>query len=139
MALKPIEFKKDAYSKSYRDIATSFARNPITKDVGSVINENSIKQALKNMILTRRGERLFNPNSGSEVYASLFEPLDPFMMDLIRSEILNTIQNYEMRIQVISLEVIPIYENNSLQVILTYRIVGEPISYEVDFILTRDF
>lgn len=139
MALKPIKTSKTQYSKSYRDVATSFVRNPISRDLGIVKNENAIKQALKNIILTRRGERLFNPDSGSDVYASLFEPLDPFTTDVIKSEIINTISNYEKRIQVLTLELIPNFVENSLQVNLEYRIVGESISYEIDFILTRDF
>lgn len=139
MALKPIKTSKTQYSKSYRDVATSFVRNPISRDLGVVKNENAIKQALKNIILTRRGERLFNPDSGSDVYASLFEPLDPFTTDVIKSEIINTISNYEKRIQVLTLELIPNFVENSLQVNLEYRIVGESISYEIDFILTRDF
>lgn len=139
MALKPINTSKSQYSKSFLDIAVSFARNPLTNDCGKVLNENAIKQSLKNLILTRKGERPFAPDLGSDVYASLFEQLDAFTLNSIEDEIRQTIRNFESRIIVTNLDLIPNYEENSIQVNLEYQIVGENISYEIDFILARDF
>ena len=57
MALKPISGKDIKRSKSFKDLSMSFSRNRFTDDVSSVTNENSIKQAIKNLILTVRVSR----------------------------------------------------------------------------------
>ena len=45
--------------KQYKDIDLCFRRNPVTGDIAVKENENAIKQALKNLMLTRPGERPF--------------------------------------------------------------------------------
>ena len=46
------------------------------------------KDNLKNLILTRKGERLMNPEFGCDIWKVLFEPLDG---DLVEDTIENTI------------------------------------------------
>jgi hypothetical protein len=50
--------KKEEY---YSDFLNSFAKTPVGEQLARVLNERSINQALKNIILTNRGERLFQP------------------------------------------------------------------------------
>ena len=59
--------------KQYKDIDLCFRRNPVTGDIAVKENENAIKQALKNLMLTRPGERPFSPNVGSTIQDLLFE------------------------------------------------------------------
>lgn len=128
------DFKK---SRSFKDISLGFLKNPFTKDVSPVTNEEAIKQSIKNIVLTSPGEKLFNPNFGSRVYSLLFEPLDPFLIDNIQTEILNTIANYEKRVQVTNIECVPDYANNAIDVSLEYSIVGLPIVETIEFVLQR--
>lgn len=137
MALKKItsnDFKK---SRNFRDISLSFLKNPFTKDISPVLNAESIKQSVKNIVLTAPGEKLFNPKFGSKVYKLLFEPLDPFIIDSIQTEILNTITNYEKRVIVTNLKCVPNYDDNALDVSLEYQIIGLPITESVQFVLQR--
>ena len=115
----------------------SILKNPFSKDIASVTNEESIKQSIKNIVLTAPGEKLFNPKFGSNVYNMLFEPLDPFLIDSLQVEILNTIKNYEKRVEVTNLRCIPDYDLNSVTVSLEYRIVGLPITETIQFVLQR--
>ena len=124
-------------SRSFKDINMSILKNPFSKDIASVTNEESIKQSIKNIVLTAPGEKLFNPKFGSNVYNMLFEPLDPFMIDSLQVEILNTIKNYEKRVEVTNLRCIPDYDLNSVTVSLEYRIVGLPITETIQFVLQR--
>ena len=61
-------------SRSFRDIGMAFGRNPFTNDVSIVKNDNSIRQALRNLVMTSPGEIPFNKNVGCQVNAMLFEP-----------------------------------------------------------------
>jgi len=137
MALKQISGKNLKRSKSFKDFNISFARNLFTDDVSSVTNESSIKQSIKNLILTVPGEKPFQPLIGSRVYELLFEPLDAFTVDAIQDEIINTITQYEKRVELTNVSVTPIYENNKLNVSVEYQVVGVPVIEEITFVLQK--
>ena len=137
MALKKIGGSDLKKSKSFKDFSVNFARNPFTDDLSIVNNDNSIKQAVKNIILTSPGEKPFQPLVGSSVSRLLFEPLDAFTADAIAEEIRTTINQYEPRVALTKVEVTPIFEGNKLNVSLEYRIVGLPIVETIEFVLQR--
>tara|TARA_B100000575_G_scaffold294588_1_gene311823 strand:+ start:4262 stop:4681 length:420 start_codon:yes stop_codon:yes gene_type:complete len=137
MAIKEIRGNKDNLSRGFKDIGVGFLLNSFTKDAAVVKNENAIKQAIKNLVLTQKGEKLFQPEIGSGVYELLFEPMDPFTADSIRDEIINTLGQYEPRITIQGVKVSPNEETNQFDVTVEYRIVGQPIVETVNFILQR--
>ena len=137
MALKKIGGSDVKRSKSFKDFAVNFARNPFTDDLSIVNNDNSIKQAVKNIILTSPGEKPFQPLVGSSVNRLLFEPLDAFTADTVAEEIRTTINQYEPRVQLTNVDVTPIFEGNKLNVSLEYKIVGLPIVETIEFVLQR--
>jgi len=137
MALKKIGGSNLKKSKSFKDFSVNFARNPFTDDLSIVNNDNSIKQAVKNIILTSPGEKPFQPLIGSSVSRLLFEPLDAFTADAIAEEIRTTINQYEPRVALTKVDVTPIFEGNKLNVSLEYRIVGLPIVETIEFVLQR--
>ena len=109
MALKSLSGKDVNLSRSFKDIKVDFAKNPFTKDVSAVSNDNSIKQSLKNLVMTQPGEKLFQPQIGSGVRQLLFEPMDGFTADAIRDDILNTVGQHEPRIVIENLAVVEQY------------------------------
>ena len=137
MALKKIGGSDLKKSRSFKDFSVNFARNPFTDELSVVHYDNSIKQAVKNIILTSPGEKPFQPLIGSSVNRLLFEPLDAFTADTIAEEIRTTINQYEPRVALTRVDVTPIYENNKLNVSLEYRIVGLPIVETIEFVLQR--
>ena len=137
MALKKIGSSDLKRSRNFKDFSVNFARNPFTDDLSVVNNDNSIKQAVKNIILTSPGEKPFQPLVGSSVNRLLFEPLDAFTADTIAEEIRTTINQYEPRVKLTNVEVTPINEGNKLNVSLEYKIVGLPIVETIEFVLQR--
>lgn len=137
MALKNIDGKDFKRSRSFTDLLISMKRNPFTYDAYTVKDDNAIKQSIRNLVLTTPGEKPFQPLIGSRVSQMLFEPLDPFTADTIKDEIINTINQYEPRVQLTSVDVTPIYEGNKLNVTIEYRIVGLPIVETISFVLQR--
>ena len=137
MAIKPITSKNLKVSRNFKDLANSFLRNPITKDLTVLKDQQAVKQAMKNLVLTSPGEKLFQPDVGSKVFQLLFEPLDPFTVDTLRDEITDTLRNYEPRIEVISVEISAEDDYHQLRVDVEYRIVGQPLVQTIDFILQR--
>tara|TARA_B100000427_G_scaffold293134_1_gene270928 strand:- start:9 stop:428 length:420 start_codon:yes stop_codon:yes gene_type:complete len=137
MALKPLSSRDLAKSRSFNDIGMAFGKNPFTDDVSIVKDDNSIKQAIRNLVMTTPGEKPFQPNIGCGVYSLLFEPLDAFSADAIKSEIINTINQYERRVQLRNVNCIPFKGNNKISVTVQYQVVGIPIVEEVKFVLQR--
>lgn len=123
--------------KQYKDIDICFRRNPVTGDVATKTNENAIKQALKNLMLTRPGEKPFAPMVGSEIQELLFEPLDEFTADRLEVEVLSNIAQFDARIEIVDIEVRPEFDDNGFFVRLDFRILGSPVVQEVDFVLQR--
>ena len=58
-------------SKKFVDINPSFQKHPITGDITLLKNEDAIKQSVKNIVMTMRGEKIFRPFFGTEVQLSL--------------------------------------------------------------------
>ncbi|MDA0968459.1 MAG: GPW/gp25 family protein [Proteobacteria bacterium] len=111
-------------SKSFKDISSSFQISPMNFDLIVIKNETAIARSIRNLVFTLPGERFFNENLGSRISNSLFENIDNTSAGIIQDEIQNTIQNYEPRVDLISVEVLPNYEENSFDVNITYNIVG---------------
>ena len=137
MVLKKVGPDEFNISRSFKDVNISFAKNAVTKDTAVVKNENAIKQAIKNLVLTRPGEKHFQPEIGSEVYTLLFEPLDDFTAETIQDEIINTINGNEDRVSLESVICEVDEERNGFQVEIRYRIVGIPLVEQISFVLQR--
>lgn len=82
----------------YSDFRKDLMINPITQDLTLRLNEDSVKEALKNLILTNKGERLFQPTLGSDVRKSLFDLMTPATVKMIEQNVRSTIANFEPRV-----------------------------------------
>ena len=123
-------------SQSFRDISASFQANPLNNDLVVLKNANAIARSIRNIISTSPGEKFFDPDFGSNVTKLLFENLDDISAISIRDEIENSINNYEPRVSLISVDTNPDYDNNSLDVKLIYRIIGVDIPpQQLEFVL----
>ena len=111
-------------SKSFRDISMSFQVSPLTYDLIALRNENAIARSIRNLVLTNRGERFFNNDLGSRVNSILFESLDEISASAVKDEIESTINLFEPRVNLISVDVSPNYDSNELGVTIRYFIVG---------------
>jgi phage baseplate assembly protein W len=111
-------------SKEFKDISMSFQVNPLTYDLIGIKNETAIARSVRNLVLTIRGERFFDQNLGSNVNKLLFENMDDLTAASIQDEIRTTINNYEPRVNLRSVEVNPDYDQNQFDVTITYDIIG---------------
>lgn len=115
-------------SRAFRDIGSSLQINPINRDLITIQNETAIARSIRNLIFTEPGERFFNPNLGSRVTKLLFENFDEISAQLVKTEIEETIKNYEPRVDLIDVTVNPNYDSNEFNVTIRYKIVGIDVS-----------
>ena len=123
-------------SRAFKDISLSFEPHPVTNDLPILKNESAIKRSVRNIVQTIPTEKFFNSLFGSDVYASLFEFVDFGTAATIQSQIEVSLDNFEPRIENVTVSVNPQPDDNSFEVNVIYDIVGQefPVQ-EYSFIL----
>ncbi len=111
-------------SRGFKDISFSFAPHPITKDLPVLTNERAIVRSVRNLVETIPTERFFNPLIGSSVRASLFENMSPALVAVIEDQIIQTVNNFEPRVDNIHVNVDGRPERNALNVTVFFDVVG---------------
>ena len=124
-------------NRQFVDLDLNFKRNPITNDVVSKKGQNAIKQSIKNLVLTRIGEKLFNPIVGSYVYNLLFDNIVPETTIALQTSIEDVINTYEPRAIVNQVIVDPDPNNNGYLITLIKSFVNSPEPTAVEFFLER--
>jgi len=114
-------------SKSFKDISMSFKFNPLSGDLIALKNENAIARAVRNIVLTSPGEKLFDPEFGSNISEILFENVDEITAVSIEDEIRNCLNNYEPRVKLTDVIVNPNFDENQFDVKIIYTIIGTDI------------
>ena len=123
-------------SQGFKDISMSFQSNPLNNDLIGLKNANAFARSVKNIVFTVPGEKFFNEDFGSEISASLFENMSDITASAIEDQIRISIENYEPRVELISVEVIPNYDNNQFDAVINYMIIGTDIPpQEIQFVL----
>ena len=114
-------------SQGFKDISMSFQSNPLNNDLIAIKNVNAIARSVRNIILTTPGEKFFDPDFGSNVTRLLFENVDDITASQIQEEIEFSINNYEPRVKLLSVEINPDFDNNLFDTIITYEVVGADV------------
>jgi phage baseplate assembly protein W len=132
--ISPTRKKISLNSDFHKDLKTS----PVSKDIALLKDEDSVKESIKNLILTDRGERLMQPFIGGNIRAMLFENMTPVTLKLIEDRVTSTIETYEPRAQLINVSVGTGADETTVFVGITFfvRNVQQPI--QLDVILQRN-
>lgn len=110
----------------YSDFLNSFEQNPLTGALARVTNEDSVKQSLRNIVLTNVGERFYDSNKGSKIKQSLFELYDPSTVEIIRIQLGEAIAAYEPRAIIQDIRLQEDLERNGYYVTLIFSIINIP-------------
>tara|TARA_B100001250_G_scaffold145614_1_gene124668 strand:+ start:182 stop:574 length:393 start_codon:yes stop_codon:yes gene_type:complete len=125
-------------SKKFVDLNPNFDANPLTKDLPLLKNAEAIKFAVKNIVMTARGDRAFRPFFGSTVSSSLFENFTFATADDVAIAIEDALNAYEPRVQLLDVDAMDDIDGNSLDITVRYRIIGLPLDTQsLNLILER--
>lgn len=118
-------------TRRYVDLDFGFHSNPVTDDVSKKVDNNAIKQSIKNLILLRKYDCTFHPEVCSQVQDSLFELITPVTAAMIRRAITYTLENFEPRIIVNDVDVVDDKSGNKINISIDYtiRATGEAANY----------
>lgn len=121
----------------YSDLDMKFTTQPATKDVSMSYDEQSVIRSIRNLLLTKPYERLFQPRLSSRIDNLLFEPITALTGNLIKDEIVRVITNWEPRATIASLDVTSYPDQNGYQVSLFVYIGNKTEPTAVSLLLKR--
>jgi phage baseplate assembly protein W len=105
----------------------------ISKNIGSGLNsvestdilvDNdilAIKNSIRNIFNTKKGEKILAPEFGSSLEQYLFEPITEIYGRIIAEDILNSIEKFEPRIEVQKINVITKPDENMYDIGVSYK------------------
>lgn len=85
----------------------------------TLTNIELVKQNIMNSFMTRRGERVMEPELGSIIWEIIMEPLDEISKDAIRDDVIRII-NQEPRATLVSTNIIEQPNGIILEVTINY-------------------
>lgn len=112
-------------------------RPSLAKDV--IVSEDiqAIRNSIYNIFSTKNGQKLLNPTFGSSLEQYLFENVSPVMGQLIGDNILNALQEYEPRVEVLKVIVVPKPENNQYDIKVYFRFIDINNEASIDISINR--
>jgi phage baseplate assembly protein W len=122
---------------TYSDISTSFGKSVISGDVLKVVDSEAVKRSIRNLIFTRKYERLIDPKIGADIQSFLFEPIDALTSMSIKKAIETTIKNYEPRANLQQVVVRADYEKQRYFVSVEFSVLNSSVQNTVELFLDR--
>lgn len=105
----------------YRDFDLRMNFHPVNNNLVTLKDENAVKRAIYNLLMTSPGERPFNQYFGVPLVSTLFE-LDSINTLTVHNMINNAIEYYEPRIRVNSIKVEMNRDQGELSIFLDFTI-----------------
>jgi|TARA_R110000851_G_scaffold193087_1_gene343815 phage baseplate assembly protein W len=121
----------------YRDLGLSFIPHPVTKNVSVLKNEDAVKRAIRNLILTNKGEQFFDELYGGNITALLFENVSPVTVIDIKENIRTAVRAEEPRATVLDVEVISSPDLNTIKISVIFSINDSPEPSLLSFTVER--
>lgn len=121
----------------FKDFDLNFGINPVSGDLLSKNTEESIKQAIKTIVLTNFYERPFNPTLGGQITGALFEIYTIELEIFLRKELGVLIQSFEPRISLKEIYVGYNQENDEIRARIEYVVIGQVNVSSLDLIFER--
>lgn len=106
----------------YSDLDLDFFMNETTHDVVRKTGDDAIKRSIRNLVFTNYYDRPFRSYIGSGVRSLLFENATLFTADQLQSAIIQVINNFEPRVQLMDVTVSLDNDRNGFNVTLLYVI-----------------
>ena len=124
--------------KIYSDIDFTFTRKPVTNDVALSYDSQAVIRSIRNLLSAKHYERLWNPDLGSNIQSSLFEPISPEISSIIETEIQELIGFYEPRATLSQIIVEPLPDQNAYRVKLSFYVENATAPTTVTLLLERN-
>ena len=123
-------------ARNFSDIDLTFTKSP-SGDLFKKVDAASVKQAVKNLLLTGRNEKPFNDDFGGGLGNILFELIDEDAADEIEETIQSSIDIYEPRVSIQKIDVITKPDGNRIHVNLVFKLKNTQETITLDTTMSR--
>lgn len=134
------KFKISLPNREYfSDFLVNFDAHPDSMQIVRNINEKAIIRSIRNLLLTNKYERMFQPQIGCDIRNQLFEPMTSQSAIALQRTIETVIERYEPRAGLLEVIVTPFEEQNLYVVKITFFITNNqtPTSFVVQLSRAR--
>jgi len=124
-------------TRIYSDFDLNFMAHPLTGDIVLKYDDDSIKRAIKQLVMLNSYEKPFHPNIAGSIRELLFEPMTINTSISIESRVEFLITQYEPRADLIKITVEPDYGKNQYEVTIMFKIKNQLNPIEQKIFLQR--
>jgi phage baseplate assembly protein W len=123
-------------AKSYININFPFRDSPdgFFLDLNST-DDRAIKSDLMHLLLTRKGQRYFNPNFGTDLMKYIFEPNDNLTFQQVKDEVTNAVKKYLPKLVIKDISVTQSPDSDYAATIMVDYKVTEGVFETSDFVI----
>ena len=129
--------KSTRSARIYKDLNLDFQQNSATKDIQKLLDVESVKRSVRNLINLNHYEKPFHPEVGSNLRGMLFENISPQMTHFIGKQIELLIKNYEPRCRLVQVKNQPDLDRNGYMVSISFYVQNVPTPVIVESFLER--
>ena len=122
----PLDFEKDVAI----GITLPFGKNNGLFSLSYTTEEQAISN-LKNLLLTRKGERLFQPEFGSSVYSLIFEQMGAGLGTELDEQMREDIGIWLPYIVIDKLTVTPDFDRNYVNISLNFKVTEQGANQQI--------
>lgn len=137
MANKTINLnsKKSNLSKSFNEtfidisMQSKFDKSYTNRIISKNVDVDAVKNSIRNIFTWIKGERILDPEFGTELYKLLYNPINTYTTEQITAEIKSAISKFEPRAEidkVINTNLISNTEDNTIELEIIWHVVGLP-------------
>ena len=123
--------------KPHRDLDLSLKIHPIRKDIIPLKDDNAIKNAIRNLLVSNFFDRPFSRDKGANLKGLLFEPADVFTKITLRKNIEQVIKKYEPRVKTNNIVIRDNADDNAYSITVFFKIKEFDTNESVNIILRR--
>ena len=124
-------------ARVFKDLDLDFQQNTATKDIQKMLDVESVKRSVKNLINLNHYEKPFHPEIGSNLRGMLFENISPQMTHFIGKQIELLIKNYEPRCRLVNVNTVADADRNRYELSISFYVVNYPEPVVVQTFLER--
>jgi phage baseplate assembly protein W len=125
-------------AKTWADLDFNFPAHPNTGHLSIKHNADAVIASVKSLLLTNHYERLFHPEIGCNLTKHLFDPMDIGTTLRIKQTMIDTLNNFEPRVSLTTVDVHAHPEQNGYRVELKFFLVNEEVERRTIFFLERN-
>lgn len=120
----------------FKDLAIPLKFSNNQYDLKDLKDDESVKNSLRNIFTFKKGERILNPDFGNPLYPFIYEKLDENFKNNITGAIINAINKWEPRIEVLNVIVEHNEDQNETYITVNYAFKYRKLTGSYNLVVT---